>query len=533
MGLHAKGGRGVKPQLLTKHWSDNLFRMYHDLHQVPQTIDNTPRSRTSAAIDGNVVLCRTPQDVTTLKGWVSCFASQIMQVIEASAINVVVFDEPENLTEAKKAEQDSRDAAALKGHVIASSDCPKRVNVPEDDNYLAELLEHPDIDIHDVKDFRAARSRLFDEIVRRGFGEIMARIHSSDKRDTVLIIDGLDRRGAHRPVGERRNPQLYGMENCTILPHMIRSSPIGEGDLKLAWVQDKIRHLVRDGTVDVGVHLTLTIDTDSFAIELIEEGRRRCEDEDPSTVAGILCLYEKSAYCLNRLKHASGEETKGFLVCNYAGLYDTLLAHLWNQSTMLNNTPPTRHEERCSINFMAAGWVLSGCDFCDVNGMTAELVLEALPAMLAQPQTREMIRAFNYSWGGGRKHLQKMIPALQYLVRMCSSNYEKKPRSDKVTVYTMKSFNSAAMKRSVWTIAYWNGNEKVGNIREFGFFNDEDEINRLQYRRAQDRKLTPSEDARLEKLLSRRSHTERPFMNDSIRVDNGNQEGRRVQARLA
>lgn len=508
MGLHAKGGRGVKPQLLTKHWNDNLFRMYHELQDVPQTIGGTPRTRTSAAIDGNVVLCRTPQEVTTLKGWVSCFVSQIMHVIRASAFNIIVFDEPENLTEAKRAEQDSRDAAALKGHVVASMDAPRSFSLPKDDNYLAEALLHPELDVHDVKDHRAARSRLFDEIVRQGFREILARIHSSDMRGTVLIIDGLDQRGALRPIGEKRNPQLYGIENCPVLAHMVRTRPIGEGDLKLAWVEDKIRNLVKEGVIDVGVHLTLTIDTDSFAIELIEEGRRRCECErggEPSTVAGILCLYEKSAYCLNRLSHTDGDEKSGFLVCNYSGLYDRLINHLWHQAVVtFKQPPPTPDEERQSINFMAAGWVLSGCDFCDVNGMTAELVLESLPMMLAQPQTRTLISAFKYSWAGGRQHLAKMIPALQYLVRMCSSNYEHKNRSDKVTVYTMKTFNSAAMKRSVWTIAYWNGNEKVGNIREFGFFNDDDEINRLQYRYAKGGKLTKVEEARLTKLLGRR-----------------------------
>jgi len=511
MGMHAKGGRGVKPQLLTKHWTDSMFRMYHELHDVPATIGGATRAQTSTAIDGNVVLCRTPQEVTTLRGWVTCFVSQIMQVVKASALNVIVFDEPENLTEAKKAEQDSRDEQALKGHVVASADAPREFKIPETDDYLADDLNYAGLDVHDVKDFRAARSRLFDEIVRLGFREIQARIQSSDMKGTVLIIDGLDQRGAHRPIGEKRNPQLYGVENCPVLSHMIRSQPIGEGDLKLAWVEDKIRSLVKQKVIDVKVHLTLTIDTDSFAIELIEEGRRRCEDEEPSEVAGILCLYEKSDYCLNRLPNRTREETKGFLVCNYAELYNRLVDHLWHEAVVTYKQPaPTLEEQRHSINFMAAGWILSGCDFCDINGMTAELVLESLPAMLVQPETRELMRSFKYSWAGGRKHLPKMIPALQYLVRMCSSNYERKNRSDKATVYTMKTFNSAAMKRCVWTIAYWNGNEKAGNIPEFGFFNDEDEINRLQYREGIGLRLTGPQQQRLGKFLERRDNSRDP-----------------------
>lgn len=545
MGLHAKGGRGVKPQLLNGHWDSHVFRMYHELCEIPPTIGGASRLQTSCAIDGNVVLCRTPQNVTTLRAWVSFFASQIMAVVEASALNVIVFDEPENLTPAKRAEQANRDAAVLKTCVLSSVDCPQRVKIPTDDAYTTADLEQPGLDIHKVKNFRAARNRLFDEVVRRGFTEIAARIQTSDKKGTVLLVDGLDPRGANRPIGEQRTLELYGVEGCSLLPNLTRADPIGEGDLKLAWVQERIRQLARENVIETTVHLTLTIDTDSFAIELLEEGRRRCEageDEEAgeesgedggesggSTVAGILVLYEKSGVCLSQLEGCTGDETRGFLVCNFSGLYDHLSEHLWSHSTKLRNSAPTRCEQRCAICYMVAGWILSGCDFCDLNGMTAELVLDVLPAMLAQPEARKLLTLFINAWEGGRRHLARLTPALQYLVRMCSSQYSERPRADKLTVYTMKTYNSASLKRCIWTLAYWNNNEMVGNLNDFGFSNDDDEINRLQYRKSSGGKLNAKETARLAAALCKQGGGDlricAPDVEEAIVK-------RRVQARL-
>ena len=81
-------------------------------------------------------------------------------------------------------------------------------------------------------------------------------------------------------------------------PLLRRATPIGEGDLKLTDVTQRVHDAARvEGTPVHGVLLNLvtTIDTDSFVIELLQQNRRerRAEEADRDELT-ILCLKERA-----------------------------------------------------------------------------------------------------------------------------------------------------------------------------------------------------------------------------------------------
>ena len=90
-----------------------------------------------------------------------------------------------------------------------------------------------------------------------------------------LTFDGIDGRGADRPQSEQRNAGILSSNADVWATVLQREHPVGEGDLKLTDVCDRVhKTAMRDPEGPLGsvvLNLIQTIDTDSLLIELMQE----------------------------------------------------------------------------------------------------------------------------------------------------------------------------------------------------------------------------------------------------------------------
>ena len=202
MGLKS-GDTGAKAQL--KSTCARAFREYDSLLEARRGIGAT-REQTAVLIDMNVVLMSVPQSVQTLHGFVKIVWSFVEWALGTGWLTVLVFDEPSNMTNAKRVEQARRDAART-AHVVPCSDDIDPF--PFTDDYSVDDLELSE-QILSIRDKRSCRSRMYDEVAKRIFqmaAEKAAKWNDSGKPEnrTVVLMDGVDIRGCERPAFQARD----------------------------------------------------------------------------------------------------------------------------------------------------------------------------------------------------------------------------------------------------------------------------------------------------------------------------------------
>ena len=244
MGLKAAGDNGAKAQLKT-HCAQ-AFRTYDSLLEARKKIGAT-REQTACLVDMNVVLMSVPSNVQTLAGFVKIVWGFVEWALGTGWMTILVFDEPASMTNAKRLEQARRDAARNAHTIPCSEDIDP---FPFTDDYTREDLEGSE-DVMAIRNKRSSRSRLYDEVSKQIFkmaSEKAAKWNASGKPEhrTVLVMDGVDIRGCDRPAFERRAVNMISNdENVTEL--LRRTTAIGEGDLKLQALEDRIRALASPG----------------------------------------------------------------------------------------------------------------------------------------------------------------------------------------------------------------------------------------------------------------------------------------------
>ena len=113
--------------------------------------------------------------------------------------------------------------------------------------------------------------------------------------------------------------------------------------------------------------LTSTIDTDSFAIELLQEAQR-AGDALASPVNSLLCMRENT-----KKRGTADEKSAVYLCCDVAMLHEKLQTHMFGAYRT-----PDLQQQRTAMALLAAGWALCGCDFVEVKGMRSDAVFEAI-----------------------------------------------------------------------------------------------------------------------------------------------------------
>eukprot|EP00966_Prymnesium_polylepis_P301132 6958095-Prymnesium_polylepis.1 len=119
MGLHSDKNNGVKAQLRTRF--PQAFKEFDDLVEA-RNASRATREQAYACIDGNVIMMAVPKAATTLDSYIAIVLSSLKKAIATTMLTVVVFDEPDTLTEAKLQEQAKRDSRSLATAVNSSQD---------------------------------------------------------------------------------------------------------------------------------------------------------------------------------------------------------------------------------------------------------------------------------------------------------------------------------------------------------------------------------------------------------------------------
>ena len=264
---------GVKAQLKTRF--PQAFRDFETLIDARDASMAT-REETFSCIDGNVLMMSVPQNAHTLDAYVAIVTSVLKKAIATCFVTAVVFDDPSCLTKAKIQEQRKRDAARQSTAVVCSSDLVG--SIPQDDNYDKKSMEEA-TNVHPLVQNRTTRLRFFDEVSVRVLRNLQSQIdrwNASGHQGGHVIFDGIDIRGGDRPLGSPRDPQIVSSSEA-MATLFARTISIGEGDLKLADLGRRARTLSEEGNDSfdkIKLSLCTTIDTDSFAIELLEEAKR-------------------------------------------------------------------------------------------------------------------------------------------------------------------------------------------------------------------------------------------------------------------
>ena len=451
---------GVKATL--KHRYSQCFREVETLSGA-RDLSGLKRSACVLALDGNVAMMQVPQMIRPLEGYVHVIFNQIVSAMSAGNVVVVVFDEPACISPAKAEEQARRDAARNK-RVLNEPDVYLEPFPLTDDYDLAELMAVSDC--HHVMRHRPSRLRFVDEVVKQVLERCKRKLETWRQQDPgapegAVVFDGVDRRGAERPIGSERRPGVVGTSSLVEVLFEHTDVSIGEGDLKLAHVAKTVRQLASLNTCaalkETRMFMTVTIDTDSIAIELLEAAKRQ-QMESPQMM-GMLCMREQRS---NKREWEEGDPRSVYCCLDTEMLHEFLQKDMW---TVHKN--PTPFERRLAISFLTTGWALAGSDFTEVKGLRADVVLDAVPALMAkQPQTLALMSA---AWDGDRDAVLKIRTALRRLMDKCAAWMSETPGFQKRTIESVRCSDNAPLLRGAWVAAYWSGREFKENLEDFGF----------------------------------------------------------------
>jgi hypothetical protein len=458
MGLKSDTRHGVKAQLRTRF--PDAFREFDNLVDA-RDASMAKREEAFACIDGNVLMMSVPQGAQTLDAYVAIVTSSLKRAIATCGITVVVFDDPGCITEAKMQEQMKRDAAKAAAAVVCSSDMAGKV--PSDDNYEKQYIVESS-NVHALVGNRATRHRFFDEVAVTVLSNLKSQIqkwHDSGYSGGQVLFDGIDPRGADRPGGHSREPMMIG--SCDRLVELLsRDIPIGEGDLKLADLGRRARSLAAIGDQDFAntkLSLCTTIDTDSFAIELLEESKRGKEAQSGKPFNTLLCMRER---CKKRTSEDEEPKQATYLCCDITLLHALIQRSMWGMSRS-----PSASDRHAAMTLMCAGWALCGCDFVEFKGMRSDVVFDSIGTVVKTiPSAVENAK---HAWSGKRECVTMLHDPIRALAMACASKLLDIPRIKKDFLPSLRNLDDVLVRRTAWLLCYWNSCEFKGSMEEFGF----------------------------------------------------------------
>lgn len=423
------------------------------------------RAEAVATLDGNVLLRAVPTAVQSAEGYVAILVGNVKSALEAARTVVVVFDEPEHMSAAKREEQARRDAACQKAKVVASLDFA----VPKDDDYTVADIRAC-ADVHVLMDERASRARFMDHVCMQAKKQIemlLSRWKASGHDAGAVLFDGVDPRGAERPAGAPRLPAGVVCEGGTVPVAsrlLERPSPVGEGDLKIMHIERSLAALCSEGQEradhdlsGVKVYIACTIDTDSFAIEMLEEARRRDigSDLENAAFSTVLCMRERP----KKTKSDAPFNGQAYYLCADVAMLTSWVAH--------TVAPLHPSLTRNAVAFAVAGWAVAGCDFVALKGARANVNLDAAARIVhGDAGALALMQA---AWSGDRSATLSVQKPVHALLREAASLLEQTPRLKKAAA-AVACPPADVLRRTAWTVAYWCGHEfRSGLDVDFGF----------------------------------------------------------------
>jgi len=418
------------------------------------------RVQTLVVVDGNVLVMQIPKSITSFNGYVQVISTMIHGAVLAGEHVVVVFDEPENLTSAKKEEQNKRDARRTPQTPVCSDDVASPC--PKDDDYTQEDLDASTTNVYlMVKNHRKTRPRFYDALFVAVLAH-MKRMFDGQSCAWSLTFDGVDARGMDRPVSAPRALGLLSSDIDAWAPLLTREQPIGEGDLKLTDVCQRVynaRATHPDSRVaQVRLNIISTIDTDSFMIELIAQSRREKRSETSQNETTLLCLRESS-----RKRKESAEATPAHYTCfDIENFYANVMTYMFGTKDL---KPEVEARKPLVALLLSASIAMCGCDFVQVAGLRADLVLPCVREIARNRPDLLVLMAGVET--GSEEATRKAADALNAVLEEFVSSITGKPRMQKATV-NASACTDLQVLRSLWTTAYWSTHE-FKNTYDWGF----------------------------------------------------------------
>lgn len=456
MGLSG-GKTGAKALFLEKF--PTAFQNVKHLKDVIELV-GVQRSQTLAVLDGNVMMNAIPAAVDTFHGYVAILANQLEEACQAAAHVVVVFDEPAAITTAKRDEQRRRDEMRQARVPLCSEDLVATIT---DDNFSTEDLNIDGCNVKLLMEFRKARPRFYDAVCVA----LLRRFQASMTGGAwSLTFDGIDWRGADRGYGLPRHAGILSSDERFWAALLSRpTAPIGEGDLKLTDVTQRVHDASRhEGTPVHGVvlNLVVTIDTDSFAIELLQQSRRerRAQEADRDEMT-ILCLKE-------RARKRAGDDfvTQAHYTCCDLQLFHGLVLEHFYGTTKLNASAIAR--QPAALALLAVALALCGCDFVELKGMRADLALPVVRDVVRRhPERLDALAGL----GDGRLDhaaLRQAGELVDFLVDEYTKSLDGMPRMQRALASVAQGRCDAQILRSLWTCSYWHQRE-LKDCSQWGF----------------------------------------------------------------
>ena len=453
MGLQL-GDRGAKSTFKKRF---EKAHAYHARFVNAQHATKHDRASTVAIVDANVTTRLAPPVVTQFGDYVRFLAEQLDHAVQAAAFVVVVWDEPENTTKAKKMEQNRRDALAKAKQPVASDDVDD--GVPKDDVYGRDELMRTNckqiVDVH-----RLARARMYDEMCIAVLAYMEENYGSGS---WSLAFDGVDARGVDRPPNATRKPGVLSNESWWN-DVLTRATPIGEGDLKIPDCHQRVfAHAQQPGSplCDVKLAMIWTTDTDSLIIELLAEAKRvdTLAPDVRNKQQVMLCFREAA----QKRKYAESTPVQ-FLCIDVGALYSAVVQFLFGT---LNLCPAAIARRRAAVTFLAIGLAACHSDFSGIKGFHVHHAFDAIRSVLQSHP--EILDTMHVSWDeSSHQSAMLMLPALELLVKEYGSHLGSIPRMHQARA-SLRNAHELQLLRVLWTCAYWNQKEHT-NVEAFGFF---------------------------------------------------------------
>ena len=453
MGLGG-GPHGAKAVFLDKF--SGAFANVSRLDDVRKLV-GVGRSNTLVVLDGNVMMNAIPKEVDTFRGYVRILSYQLNEAIQAAAHVVVVFDDPKAMTPAKADEQSRRDQLRQARVPLCSEDLVATIF---DDDYHTNDLLSDGCNVKLLMEFRKARPRFFDAVC----AELLRKFRAEMTGDGTwsLTFDGVDRRGADRGIGVAREAGVLSSDDAFWQPLLTRTEPIGEGDLKLTDVTQRVHNAARlEGSPVHGVVLNLvtTIDTDSFAIELLQQNRRerRAEEADRDEMT-VLCLRERA----RKRKGDDFETAAHYTCCDMRSFHELILDYFYGTQHL---SDAMKAQQPAALALFAAALALCGCDFVEVKGLRADLALPVVREIVRKhPKELDYMRRLFETERNSK--IQALLAVQSFLVRYAAS-LEDVPRMKKAKD-NASNYCQAQLYRALWTCSYWHQHE-LKDCSKWGF----------------------------------------------------------------
>jgi hypothetical protein len=434
-------------------------------------------NKTNAAVivDGNVMVRASPQ--LSYKDFCKYISDQVNGFFTSAKHVIVVFDEPEAMTVAKKEEQAHRDAQRKKREIITSRDL---LHLPQTDAYNEDdIKDCPNI--HDLIENRPTRIRLMDMVfcnimkeARRVKSQQLAMLGMAM---TSLTFDGIDPRGDSRGHHEVRVPGIMSTEP-KMQEMLHREKPIGEGDLKLVAVEQAIdRHRWEEDSPVASVRMVLhwTIDTDSLMINLVAEAER--DSRGVKDLISLLCLREPG-------RKRKGEDhftPAHYQVVDMQSFYKAAMLLFFKE-----DSPQVRKLGREAVALLAMSMAACGCDFTGKNqikGLRANEMFCTLAKVIDEDPT--ILPSMRGAWSGDIKETLKTCNVLKHVLgvygRMMGEGAHKVPVMLSAESYTgsvskvrqkyaldIQSASDEGLLRAAWVCGYWHQCE-FKELGQFGF----------------------------------------------------------------